>query len=105
MKLKLLTLSLVIISLPACTWVEATREGSEVTLVKEFNVMTCKKLGTTTSTVKHKIGPITRDPETVMEELTTLAKNRAAALGGDSIVAKEPATDGSLSFDIYKCAE
>jgi hypothetical protein len=105
MKLHFYALSLAIICLPACTWVEPTKESSEVTLVKAFNVKACKKLGTTTATVKQKVGIITRGEETVLEELTTLAKNRAATMGGDSIVAKEPAVDGVMSFDIYKCSE
>jgi hypothetical protein len=105
MKLKSCALSLAIICLPACTWVEPTKESSEVTLVKAFNVTACKKLATTTATVKDKLGPITRDQDTVLEELITLAKNKAAAMGGDSIVAIEPVTDGSMSFGIYKCAD
>jgi hypothetical protein len=105
MKSHFYALPLLIISLAACTWVEPTRESSEVTLVKSFNVTACKKLGTTTATVKHKVGPITRGEDTVMEELVTLAKNRAATMGGDSIVAQEPPTDGAMSFDIYRCAE
>ncbi len=106
MKLHNYVLILAIASLPACTWVEPTKESSEVTLVKAFNVKACKKLTTITSTVKHKVGPVIRDEEQVLEELITLAKNRAAALGGDSIVAKETiATDGVMSFDVFKCAE
>jgi len=91
--------------LTACTWVEPTKEGSEVLLVKSFNVETSRKLGTTNTFVKHKIGVITRSEETVTEELVTLAKNRAAEKGGDSIVAKGPASEGEMSFDIYKCGE
>jgi hypothetical protein len=91
--------------LSACTWVEPTKEGSEVVLAKAFNVETCKKLGTTTSTVKHKVGFIVRDEETVTEELVTLAKNRAAELGGNSIVAQGPTKDGRMSFDVYKCGD
>ena len=105
MKLHFYVLSLVIICLPACTWVEPTKESSEVTLVKAFNVKTCKKLGATTATVKQKIGIITRSEDRVLEELTTLAKNSAARMGGDSIVAKEPMVDGVMSFDIYRCGE
>ena len=55
--------------------------------------------------VTQKIGPVTRGDDVVMEELITLAKNRAAKMRGDSIVAQEPVVDGSMSFDIYKCAE
>jgi hypothetical protein len=91
--------------LPACTWVEPSKESSEVTLVKSFNVNACKKLSTTTVSVAQKVGIITRSDETVTEELLTLAKNKAAEIGGDSIVAQGPAVDGSMKFDIYKCAE
>ena len=91
--------------LSACTWVEPTKEGSEVLLVKAFNVETCKKLGSTTSTVKHKVGFVTRGEEKVYEELVTLAKNKAADMGGDSIVAQGPAKEGRMTFDIYKCGE
>lgn len=101
----LAALCLGITFLPACTWVEPTKESSDVTLVKSFNVKDCKKLSTTTATVKHSIGGITRDEETVTEELITLAKNKAASLGGDSIVSRGPAVDGSMTFDIYKCGE
>lgn len=105
MKLHIYAIALAIICLPACTWVEPTKESSEVTLVKDFNVKACKKLGATTATVKQKIGIITRDEDNVMEELAILAKNSAAKMGGDSIVAKEPMVDGVMSFDIYRCGE
>lgn len=105
MKLHHYVLFLTIIGLPACTWVELTPEGSTVTLVKAFNVKSCKKLGTTTTTVTNKVGAVARSEDKVMEELITLAKNRAATMGGDSIVAKPPVVDGSMSFEVYKCAE
>ena len=105
MKYHYYVLSVAIASLPACTWVEPTKESSGVTLVKLFNVNSCKKLGSTTATVTQNFGPVTRDDDVVMEELITLAKNRAAKMGGDSIVAQEPVVDGSMSFDIYRCAE
>ena len=91
--------------LAACTWVEPTKEGGEVLLVKAFNVESCKKLGSTTSYVKHKVGFITRGEEKVNEELVTLARNKAAEMGGNSIVAQGPAKEGRMSFDIYKCGE
>lgn len=105
MNLSKYVLSIAILWLTACTWVEPTKEGSEVVLVKAFNVEMCKKLGTTNASVKHEVGIITRSEETVTEELITLAKNRAAEMGGNSIVAKGPASEGSMSFDIYKCGE
>lgn len=105
MKLNHTALFLAVFCLPACTWVEPTKEGGQVTLVKPFNVNACEKLGTTTATVTHKVGIITRGEETVTEELVTVAKNRAGEMGGDSIVANGPAKEGVMSFDIYKCGE
>lgn len=90
-------------SLSACSWVKPTSEGEKVSLVKDFNVKDCKKLGSTTTSVKDKIGFIERDKDAVMKELTTLAQNTAAKMGGDSIVATSPAKDGEMTFDIYKC--
>ena len=91
--------------LPACTWVETTKEGDEVALVRSFNINNCSKLGTTNVTVTHKIGILTREDEAVMQDLVIAAKNRAAEMGGDSIVAKEPVVEGKMSFDIYKCSK
>lgn len=106
MKLKHFALVLVIICLPACTWVKITEEGGKVTLIEELNAKDCIKHGTVKATVKHKMGVmLTRAEDTVKEELITLARNRAAELGGDSIVAKGPVNEGSMSFDIYKCRE
>ena len=105
MKASGFVLSIVISGLAACTWVEPTKEGSEVLVVKASNVDTCKKLGTATTSVKHKVGIITRSDEKVAEELTILAKNKAAEMGGDSIVAQGELVEGSMSFYIYKCAD
>ena len=103
MKASGFALSIAITGLAACTWVEPTKEGSEVLVVKAPNVENCKKLGTTKTSVKHKLGVITRSDEKVTEELTILAKNKAAEMGGDSLVAQGEAVDGTMSFDIYKC--
>ena len=105
MKISLIALLIVVPGMTACTWVEPTKEGSDVSLVKAFNVETCRKVGTTATSVKHKVGIFTRSQEKVTEELTTLAKNKAAEMGGDSIVAQGEPVDGSMSFDIYKCGE
>lgn len=91
--------------LSACTWVEPTKEGSEVVLVKAFNVEGCQRVGTATASVKHEVGIFTRSEDKVAEELVTLAKNKAADMGGNSIVAKGEPVDGAMSFDVYKCGD
>lgn len=105
MKLNRMALTLAVLYLSACAWVEPTKQGEQVILVKSFNVKSCAKLGTIRTTVKHKVGPVTRSEDKVTEELVTLAKNRAAEMGGDSIVSEGPASEGSMSFEVYRCAE
>ena len=70
-----------------------------------YTLPRCLKLGTTNATVTHKVGILIREDEAVTEDLIIVAKNRAAELGADSIVAKGPAVEGKMSFDVYKCGE
>lgn len=103
MKLTAIALTTMLIGLQACTWVKPTEAGAQVRLVEDYNVTQCTKLGTTTTSVKHKIGAMGRDLEKVTEELTVLARNEAAVMGGDSIVAQGPPADGSMVFGVYRC--
>ena len=91
--------------LTACTWVEPTEEGSRVLLAEASDIENCKPVGARNTSVKHAVGIYTRSEQKVTEELVTLARNRAAEMGGDTIVARGPASEGSMSFDIYKCRE
>ncbi|UCB55701.1 MAG: DUF4156 domain-containing protein [Thiotrichales bacterium] len=100
-----IALPAVILFQSACTWVEPTKEGSEVSLVKAFNVKGCKRIGTANTSVKHEVGIFTRSEEKVTEELVTLAKNKAAEMGGDSIVAQGSPSEGSMNFDVFRCHE
>ncbi len=96
-------LIVLIMFLPGCTWVKPTVLGEDVSLVEQGAVEKCEKLGTTTSYVKHTLGPIDRNKEKVREELVTLAKNRAAEMGGNTIVAEGQPEMGNMSFKVYWC--
>ena len=96
-----LVLSLLAIS--GCTWVETTASGQQVRLASQDQVAKCKKLGKTTVSVMDKVGFISRSEEKVAEELQTLAKNSAAEMEGDTIVAAGAISDGEQSFDVYRC--
>jgi hypothetical protein len=99
-----LALGIGLVGLGGCTWVKPTEAGKGVTLVPVANVTHCERLGATKSSVKHKIGSMDRNEEKVTEELVTLARNEAAEMGGDSIVAQGPAEDGEMRFDVYRCS-
>lgn len=103
MKNVIVTVALAV-ALQGCTWVKPTEAGESVAVVNAANVTHCRKLGTTTTSVKHKVGSFDRKSSKVEGELTTLARDEAAKMGGDSIVAQGPVReDGSMVFDVYRC--
>lgn len=89
--------------LSACQWVKPTEAGDNVALVKTNHVVDCEKIGATTANVKDRVGFVARKDRKVSEELVVLAKNEAAKLGGDSIVALTEENDGSQTFEVYAC--
>ena len=96
-------LVLLIGTLSACTWIKPTDEGQNVRLVSYEQVGQCKKLGKTTVSVLDKVGFISRSQDKVNEELKTLARNSAAEMGGDTIVAAGTLSKGEQPFDVYQC--
>jgi hypothetical protein len=94
-------LSLLLVS--ACTWVPLTDEGSHVQVRTSDQVQGCERKFRVTTAVKNKIGAISRSEEKVREELRTLARNEAARLGGNAVVAETEPTDGRQVFVVYRC--
>lgn len=103
MRQKLFLFGWVLLGLQGCQWVKPTAAAQEVALVKPAHVENCEKLGSTTSTVKGKVGFVERKDQKVTDELVTLAKNEAASLKGDTIIAVGAPVDGRQKFDIYRC--
>jgi len=89
----------------ACTWVKPTQEGQKVNVLElqDPALQSCRKLGSVTSMVKHKIGPFNRSGEKVNLELTAIAQDEAAEMGGDTIAAEGPVEEGRRTFSIYDC--
>lgn len=90
--------------LSACTWVKPIDGAEQVSLVKPKIVQACKEIGTATAQVKDRIGFVNRRDAKVTDELIMLAKNEAARMGGDAIVALKQPEDGRQKFTVYKCA-
>ena len=90
--------------LSACSFVDLTEEGSAIDVVTDAaKVEACKKIATTTSSVLDKVGFMDRTDRAMVDELTMLARNKAAKIGGDTVVPKGTVEEGSMSFDIYNC--
>lgn len=86
-----------------CTWVKVTPEGQDVAVAKAADVADCARKGKVTVSVKGNVGRMERNQMKVTTELATLARNEAAALGGDTVVAESEIIDGRQVYGVYDC--
>ena len=107
MKLKSVVAHAVVLTAAAtasgCSWVSPSVDSQYVALVKAQAVGGCSKIGETTSKTLSKIVVVGRSEDKQANELITLAKNQAAVMGGDTIVAKGQLTEGEQQFHVYDC--
>lgn len=90
--------------LSGCTFVELAPHADEVLVLKPHQVRECEQLRRSTSQVLDKVGFINRNREKMAEELQTLARNTAAELGGNAVVADSDIEPGGKQrFIIYNC--
>jgi hypothetical protein len=87
----------------ACTWVKATPEGESVRVASADAVGACERKGKVTVSLKSRVAGVERKPTKVAAELATLARNEGSTLGGDTVVAESPVSDGSQVFGVYRC--
>jgi hypothetical protein len=101
----LLVLSSLVLS--ACTWVKASSEGEGVKSLTASQVQnqSCERLGQTHSQTMDKIAFFKRSNRAQKEELEKLAKNEAAKMGGNAVVADTEIVDGRQTYVIYKCQQ
>ena len=88
-----------------CTWVKLTTPGEGVHVGTISEVAACKKLGATHAKTSTKVAFFARSAKKVDEEIESLARNEAADMGGNTIVAQGPtSSEGRRSFDVYRCS-
>jgi len=91
-------------SFSGCTWVALAPDADGVRIGASDALDQCTQVGTTKARTKVRIWIFARSKEKVARELTTLARNDAPELGGDTIVATGPVSaDGVQRFAIYDC--
>jgi len=93
------------ISLTACTWVQPSSNAMQVRVLYHAQVEHCKNIGRTTVSVLDSIAFIPRSATQVSEELETLARNSAAEIDADSVVAISKVIDGEQVYNIYQCKD
>lgn len=94
---------LLCLSCSACAWVSLTPGGEKVRVLEASEVSTCQELGNTTVSLLAKVAGINRNEEEVTKELSLLARNAAADMGGDTVVPISPVKEGRRSYTVYKC--
>ncbi len=87
----------------ACTWVQLTAEGEKVRVLSDAEVTQCTLVGQTTANTTEKLAGVKRHDNALEFELTSLARNSAANLGGDTIVPAGSIVDGKQTFKVYRC--
>ena len=92
-----------IIFLEACVWVDLKPGGQSVRVVNASESPRCKRVGHVTSETTAEIIGIPRDGESVNNELTRIARNQAADMGGNAVLAIGPVRNGSQNFDVLRC--
>lgn len=101
-KILLITLTGLIVS--NCSSITLTAGGEKVRVLAPNEISSCKKLGQTNASVTDKV-VVKRPIETIELELTTMARNSADNMGGDTVVPLTVVEGGKQSFGIYKCID
>ena len=86
-----------------CAWVKTTPGGEQVREATAADVGACTEVGTAVGTTQATAAGIPRNKDVIREEQVTLARNRAAQIGGDTIVQSGPPSGGTLTFTVYRC--
>ncbi|MDQ6979058.1 MAG: DUF4156 domain-containing protein [Mariprofundaceae bacterium] len=84
-------------------YVTVSHQGEKVRLLDKSEVSSCQNLGETTVSVLDKVAFVKREQSSVADNLQALARNSAAEMAGDTIVATSVISDGKQKFDVYRC--
>ena len=88
----------------ACTFVKMAPGGAQVQVARsDRDLNACERRGEIEVTVKDRLGPYSRDPIRVRDELETLARNEAPGLRADTVQPKTEPADGEQRFLAFRC--
>src|SRR5690554_1628880 len=91
-------------SLVSCTWVKPDDAGKRVRVAYDGRIEGCQKVGEVGVSVRDWLLPgVRRNEMKVLDELESLARNQAATIDADTIVALGEARSGEQRFGAYRC--
>lgn len=99
----LITLTLLTLIASGCTVIELNEAGKTVRVSDEAGVRDCERLHRMEVSVSDRVGPVIRKEERVERELLDHARNKAAEIGGDTIVPVSEPEHGEQRFGVYRC--
>lgn len=91
------------ILLSGCAWVQLDDAGRSVRVVDSSMTAGCVRKGEVTSSVNKDVGPFERNSQKVADELEALARNEAATMGGNTIVAGGEIVQGQRRYIVWRC--
>ena len=97
-----LMISVLALGTSACNFVTVSDAGAGVTQATAADVQNCTDLGAVVARTQASL-LIKRGDTKVRQELIDLARNEAAELGGNAIVAIAPPEQGVQRFRAYRC--
>lgn len=101
--LRLIVPCAVLLLVGACTWVRPVPGAEAVRLLEPEEAMACARVGEISATSRERVAGVRRGIETLREELRTLARNEAVALGADAILPAGPIEGGRQRFVAFDC--
>ena len=100
---KMTMLFLFVITLASCSFVSLDPMAENVIVSPDAaSLKSCKFLGNTTVSLWSKASTFQSDT-TVNTQLDTLARNQAAAMGGNTVVSYSKINNGEETYSVYKC--
>ncbi|MBL8243902.1 MAG: DUF4156 domain-containing protein [Rhodanobacteraceae bacterium] len=104
MKLASTAVIAMLLATSACTWVKLEPGAGAVRVAAADESMArCTFKGDITTTVTNRLAGVERNSIKVADELETLARNEAVALGANTIQPKGPPVAGEQSFTAHSC--
>jgi hypothetical protein len=95
--------ALLVLFLGACAGSGGVPPGETVRIVTAEQLTDCRNVGSVHVSVIDKLQQLQKIEGGVANELLRLAKQSAEQLGGNAIVEMTNITDGSQSFEAFRC--
>lgn len=96
----------VLLATTACApWVKLTAAGADVRNVSAQVAASCTRVGRVSAVTRQRVAGVGRNDERVQAELLTMARNEAAGLGANAVVATSEISDGKQTFDALTCSD